>query len=161
MLYSDIITERKYDLPTGITNGATYQQTVLELEPLFLSSRLQSWWLVFNDSYCLFHFRRLRIRTSYTFLGATRKKLVFKRTILVLNCPFLSRHPLVSALVQSTCLCWRLCNRHLRGVKTWQPVLEVLCVLRRRPAVHLASRNWWGLKGWAGGSRDFANVNSF
>lgn len=150
MLYSNIITERKYDLPTRITNGTTYQQSILELEQLFLWSRLQGWWLFFNDSYHLFHFRRLRIRTRGTFLRATLKNLTFKRTILVLNCPFLSWHPRVGALVRCTCLCWVLCNRHRRDLKTRQPVLEALWMLSRRPAGYLASWNWRGLKGWAG-----------
>lgn len=133
---------------------------------VFLWSRLQGWWLFLNDSYCVFHFRAPRIRTHCTFLCATLKNSMFKRSILVLNCLFLPWHPLVGALVQCICLCWVLCNRHLGNKKTWQLVLEALCMLSRRPAGYFASNctgnsNWWGLKGLGRGSRDFVNISSF
>lgn len=135
MLHLNIKTESKYDLPTRITNGTACQQTILELKHFKVQvAKLLFFFFFSPNSYCLFLLRRLRIRTSCTFLCAIQKKQMFRRTSLVLYCPFLSWHPLVGALV-----CSRYCATGPRCMKTY---LEALCVHRRRPAAYPASRNW-------------------
>lgn len=91
-----------------------------------------------HDSYFIFHFGQL-IRTGFIFCVPNWK--MFKRSNVVLHCPFISWHLLVGAIVQ-------LCDGHLNDVEIWQWVQEALCMLKSRAAGCCASRNCWG-QSWA------------